>query len=131
MSTEFQWLTLSILVTSLIWVPIIINRLIEHGFWHGLWDPEGLTHTDIGWSKRMAAAHVNAVENLVIFAPLVIMVQQLQLSNDLTLLAGMMFFYSRLAHVILFTFKIPMLRIVVFLIGFSAQIILIKTLMGW
>jgi len=130
MNTEYEWLSLSILVTSLIWVPIIINRLLEYGFWHGLWDPEGLTLTDTGWSKRMMAAHVNAVENLVLFAPLVIIVQLLQLSSELTLIASMLYFYSRLAHVILFTFKIPVLRIVAFLAGFSAQMILIKTILN-
>ena len=131
MNTEYEWLALSILVTSLIWLPIIVNRLIEHGFWHGLWDPEGEIHTKVGWSRRMMAAHTNAIENLVIFAPLVIMVQQLHLEDDLTLLASMLFFYSRLAHVFLFTFKVPVLRIIAFLTGFSAQLILIKTILGW
>lgn len=131
METEIVWLTLSILVTSLIWVPIIINRLIEHGFWGGIWDPDGKTHTDVGWSKRMMAAHRNAVENLVIFAPLVMIIQLHGLSNELTEMAAMLFFYARLAHVVLFTFRVPVLRIAAFLAGFSAQIILIKIILGW
>ena len=131
MKTEIYWLTLSLFVTSLIWVPIIINRLIEHGFWHGLWDPEGKTHTEVGWSKRMMAAHVNAIENLVIFAALVLIVQLQGLTSEMTVLASMLFFYSRLAHVILFTFKVPVLRIIAFLVGFSAQVILIKIILNW
>ena len=72
MTTEIYWLLMSILLTAILWVPYIINRLLEKGILIAVWDPEGDTDSQVGWAKRLMAAHTNAVENLVIFAPLVI-----------------------------------------------------------
>ena len=130
MTQELYWLVLSILVTSLLWVPYIINRLLEHGILVGLWDPEGITDTNVGWAKRLMAAHVNAVENLVIFAPLVILIHMLELNSSWTETAALLFFFARLAHVVLFTLKVPVLRIIAFCAGFAAQMMLVFTLLS-
>ena len=129
MTNEIYWLVLSILVTSLLWVPYIVNRLFEYGILVGLWDPEGITDTNVKWSRRLMAAHVNAVENLVIFAPLVILIHVLELNNAFTESASILFFIARLLHVVLFTLKVPVLRIVAFLSGFAAQMMLVFTLL--
>lgn len=96
----------------------------------GLWDPEGITDTSVGWARRLMAAHVNASENLVIFAPLVILIHMLELNNSLTELAALLFFIARLLHVMLFTLKVPVLRIVAFCSGFAAQMMLVFTLLA-
>ncbi len=128
MTTELNWLVLSILLTAVLWMPYIINRLIEQGIFKGVWDPDGETATTVPWASRLMSAHVNAVENLVIFAPLVIIVHILGKNTELTAIASMLYFYSRLAHAILFTLRIPVLRIVAFLGGFIAQMILVYSL---
>ena len=130
MTIEIYWLVLSILLTAILWVPIIINRLLEHGIVHGIMDPDGITDSNVGWANRMMAAHVNAVENLVVFAPLVIILYLLDMSTELTVAASALYFYSRLAHAVLFTFRIPILRIVAFLGGFAAEMIFVFTLLG-
>ena len=76
------------------------------------------------------SAHVNSVENLVIFAPLVIISHILGISTELTLLAAPIYFFSRLLHVLLFTFRVPVLRIVAFLGGFSAQMLMVVALLS-
>ena len=131
MTTELYWLTLSILLTSVLWMPYIINRLFEGGFIHGLWDPDGETASKIPWAQRLMSAHVNAVENLVIFAPLVIITHILGMNTELTAAASMLYFFSRLLHVLFFTFRVPVLRIVTFLGGFVAQMMMVFTLLGW
>jgi len=131
MTTEFYWLTLTIFLTSILWVPYIINRLFEGGILFGIWDPDGETTSKVPWAKRLMAAHTNAIENLIIFAPLVIILHLLEISTSLTQIACMVFFFARLAHVVLFTFRVPVLRIVSFLTGFGAQLVLIMTLLGW
>jgi len=128
MTIEIYWLLLSILLTALLWVPYIINRLFEQGILYGLWDPDGKTESKVGWARRLMAAHTNAIENLVIFASLVIILHQLEISTQLTETAAMLYFFSRLAHVILFAFRVPVLRIVTFLSGFGAQMMLFFTL---
>ena len=77
------------------------------------------------------SAHVNAVENLVLFAPLVIILHLLEMNTELTAMATMLYFFSRLAHVVLFTLRVPILRILAFFGGFVAQMMLISTLLGW
>jgi len=131
MTTELYWLVLSLLLTAILWMPYIINRLAEQGIFAALWDPDGETSTKIPWALRLMSAHVNAVENLVIFAPLVIIAHILGMHTELTAMASILYFFARLSHVIFFTFRVPVLRIVAFFGGFAAQIILVFTLLGW
>ena len=131
MTTELYWLVLSILFTAVLWIPYIINRLMEQGILKGFWDPDGETSTKVAWAKRLMSAHVNAVENLVIFAPLVIIVHILGMNTNLTATAAILYFFSRFAHAILFTLRVPVLRIISFLGGFSAQMIFGFTVLGW
>jgi uncharacterized MAPEG superfamily protein len=77
------------------------------------------------------AAHGNAVENLVIFAPLILMAHALDISTALTETAAVLYFVSRVAHTIMFTFRVPVLRIVAFFGGFIAQMMMVFTLLGW
>jgi hypothetical protein len=58
----------------------------------------------------MMAAHVNAVENLVIFAPLVLTARALGIATAVTAFACALYFWSRLAHVVIYTLGIPVLR---------------------
>ena len=131
MTTDLYWLTLSILLTSILWVPYIINRLIEGGFFFGLWDPDGNTASNVPWAQRLMSAHINAVENLVEFAPLVIIEHILEMNTDLTATDAILYFLSRVFNVIFFTYRVPVLRIVVFLGIFIAELMIIFTLIGW
>lgn len=129
MTTELYWLVLSIILTAILWIPYIINRLAEQGIFKALWDPDGETATKVPWAQRLMSAHVNAVENLVIFAPLVIIAHVLEMSTQLTVIASILYFFSRLAHVVLFTLHVPVLRIVSFFGGFVAQVVFALTLL--
>ncbi len=131
MTTELHWLVLTILLTAILWMPYIINRLFEGGILHGIWDPDGETASKVPWAQRLMSAHVNAVENLIVFAPLVIITHILGMNTALTASAAVLYFLSRLAHAILFTLRVPILRIVAFLAGFSAQMIFVFNLLGW
>ena len=131
LTIEVYWLVLTILMTALMWMPYIVNRIAEMGVVPAFMDPYGLTEAKAAWANRMMAAHVNAVENLVIFAALVIILNLSGISTALTVFASALYFFSRLAHVVLFTFRTPVLRIVAFFGGFIAQMILAFTLLGW
>lgn len=130
LTAELYWLTLTVILTGLMWLPYIINRMIEQGMAFAIWDPQGETKTAIAWAERMARAHKNAVENLVIFAPLVLTVQISQLNNEATSLACMIYFFARFMHYIVFSFGIPILRVITFMISVAAQLTLAFTLLG-
>ncbi len=128
LSTEVHWLALTLFMTAIMWVPYILNRLIEQGIFNALWDPRGITATKNAWAERMMRAHENAVENLVIFAPLVLLIEFAQLNSPLTAIACMVYFFARLAHFLVFTFGVPVLRVLTFVVGFGVQMILLGRL---
>ena len=130
LNEEFYWLTLTVCMTGLMWVPYIINRIVEQGIMTAIWDPQGETETKVAWANRMARAHSNAVENLVIFAPLVLAIQFTGLNDDTTALACMAYFFARLLHFISFSMGIPVARVVTFMVSVVAQLALVFTLLA-
>jgi uncharacterized MAPEG superfamily protein len=129
-SAELYWLVMTVLMTALFWVPYIINRMLEQGVLRALWDPYGRTDTGRDWARRMKQAHENGVENLALFAPLVIAVQLTGSGSEGTATACMVYFVARLLHYVVFTFAVPLLRVVTFLTGFAVQIVLATAVLG-
>jgi uncharacterized MAPEG superfamily protein len=78
----------------------------------------------------MMHAHQNAVENLVIFAPLVLALQMAGISSSTTVTACVVYFFARLAHYVVFTLGIPVVRVLTFAVGVAAQITLALTPLG-
>ena len=77
------------------------------------------------WAERMKAAHYNSVENLVVFAALVLMAHVLGISNDTTVLACQVYFWARLAHVALYTLAVPWGRTLAFATAWLCQVALL------
>ncbi len=130
LSVELFWLTLTILMTAVIWVPYIANRLIEDQPWPALMNPQPDLRPKAQWAERLMRAHDNAVENLVVFAPLVLMVHVTGMSTALTANACILYFFARLIHLLLYTFGVPFFRTLAFFIGFLCQMVLGSHLLG-
>ena len=128
LTTEMYWLVATLTMTAVIFVPYIVNRMKEHGPWPALWNPQPDTRPKAQWAERLMRAHNNAVENLVVFAPLVLAVQIMGMNSSLTATVCVVYFWARLAHAILYTFEVPLLRTVAFVIGFGCQMALALTL---
>ena len=131
LSPELQSVAMSAMLTGILWIPIIVNRLIEMGPWKALKNPEPDVRPHANWAYRLAAAHRNAIENLAVFAPLAIMVHMLGANNVLTATAASVFFMSRVAHALIYTFGIPLLRTIAFVVGFWAQAVMALRIFGW
>ena len=130
MSQELYWLTLTALMTGILWVPYILNRFAEMGVITAIFNPQSDPTPKALWADRMMKAHTNAVENLVVFAPLALAVHLTGTATELTATATMIYFFARLAHFIVYTLAIPGARTVCFLIGFACQMILGLTAIG-
>jgi len=130
MNTEIFWLTLSIILTAILWVPYILDRIFEHQLVPALRNPNRDSRPKSQWANRLMYAHENAVENMVLFAPLVIAVIVLGLSNETTVMSTKLYFFTRLAHVLFYTLGIPYLRTIAFFLGFLAQMTLAYVLIG-
>lgn len=124
LTAEAFWLVATTVMTSVFWLPYIANRLVEHGVFRALWDPHGDTSTKRSWADRMMRAHRNAVENLCVFAPLVLLVIATDARSSETATAAMVYFFARLGHFIVFTAGFPVVRVLLFLVGFACQAIL-------
>ena len=130
LSPELYGLTITSLMTGLMWVPYILNRLAEKGPLKAILDPQGDTTTRVPWAERMMRAHQNAVENLVIFAPLVLALQITGISSAATVYACVAYFLARLAHYIAFTFGMAVVRILAFAAGVAAEVTIALALLG-
>jgi uncharacterized MAPEG superfamily protein len=130
MSEEFYWLTATVVLTGLIWVPYILDRVAIWGLMPTLANPPVPRPRQSEWAERMRMAHTNAVENLVVFAPLVLMLGASDISSPTTVLTCQVFFGARLAHLVFFTIGIAVLRTLAFVVGFGAQVVLVLALFG-
>jgi uncharacterized MAPEG superfamily protein len=63
-----------------------------------------------GWAGRAARAHRNMLENLVLFAVLVLVAQVAGLANETTGLGAQLFFWGRVAYAAIYLIGIPWLR---------------------
>jgi uncharacterized MAPEG superfamily protein len=63
-----------------------------------------------GWGGRAARAHRNMIENLVLFAALVLVAVAAEKTNSTTLLGAQIFFWARLAYAVVYVAGIPWLR---------------------
>jgi uncharacterized MAPEG superfamily protein len=63
-----------------------------------------------GWGGRAARAHRNMIENLVLFAAVVLAAVAAGKTNDVTLLGAQIFFWARLAYAAIFLAGIPWAR---------------------
>jgi uncharacterized MAPEG superfamily protein len=63
-----------------------------------------------GWAGRAARAHHNMLENLVLFAALVLVAVAAGKTNATTLLGAQIFFWARVAYAAVYLAGIPWLR---------------------
>ena len=125
MSKELYWLVMTAAMTGLLWVPYILDRIMVRGLMEAMGNPSPNDKPQSAWAQRMLAAHVNAVENLVLFAPLVLILHALNIRTAATAFACALYFWCRLAHAVVFTAGIPMLRTLSFAGGWVALAILV------
>jgi len=64
----------------------------------------------VGWVGRAERAHINILQNLVLFAVLVIVAVLANRTNDMTLLGAQLFFWGRIAYALIYLAGLPWLR---------------------
>ncbi|MBA1149122.1 MAPEG family protein [Ectothiorhodospiraceae bacterium WFHF3C12] len=120
MSTELFYLVLVTALTGVLWIPYILNRIAVRGLIDAVGYPaDPKPHAP--WAQRLIKAHTNAVENLVVFAPLVLAAEMAGATSGVTAGAAAIFFWARLVHAVSFAFAIPWVRTLAFAVGFFCQ----------
>ena len=130
LTKELLWLTLTVVLTGLLWVPYILDRIMVRGLMGAMANPSRNDTPQSPWAQRLYFAHTNAVENLMIFAPLVLVLDALGHSSAATVYACAVYFWARLAYAIIYTLGIPVLRTLAFTVGFLCQAVLALAVLG-
>ncbi|MBZ0146241.1 MAG: MAPEG family protein [Pseudorhodoplanes sp.] len=120
MTREIFWLMMSVVLTGLLWVPYIIDRIMVRGLMKAMDNPKPKDKPQSNWAQRLYFAHTNAVDNLVLFAPLVLILDSRNISTTTTALACAVYFWSRLVHAVVYAAGIPVLRTLSFAVGWLA-----------
>jgi uncharacterized MAPEG superfamily protein len=127
MTSELMNLTWVVALSAIMWVPYILNTIMVRGLVDAVGYPDNPKPL-APWAERMKKAHYNAVENLVVFAALVLMLNAAGVSNGTTVLACNIYFWARLVHLAVYTFGIPWLRTLSFAVSWLCIVALIVQL---
>ena len=82
------------------------------------------------WGARAQRAHANLVENLVVFAALVLIAHVADRNNQWTALGAQLFFWGRVGHVITYVAGLVPWRTVVFGIAILGEWMIALQLLG-
>jgi len=123
MTTELKYVALVTTLTALIWIPYILNMIMVRGLIDAVGYPEN-PKPMAPWATRMRAAHYNAVENLVVFAALVLVAHAAGVKGEATATACIIYFWARVVHLGAHTFAIPWVRTLAFVVGWVCQLTL-------
>jgi len=100
MTTELFYLLLTTILTGILWIPVVIGYVKTRGPLR----PEDYvvapTSSLPPWVNRANRAQINAVENLVTFAAVVLIAKAAGISTPLMANAAAVYFYARLAHAV-------------------------------
>jgi uncharacterized MAPEG superfamily protein len=130
MSHEIPWLAWTLALTLALWIPYVLNRIAVRGLWGTFDNPSASAQPLSAWAERARAAHGNAVENLVVFAPAALAVHAMNLGNATTDMACALYFFARLAHFVVYSLGIPVVRTLAFVAGWAGASILVLRLAG-
>jgi uncharacterized MAPEG superfamily protein len=130
MNTQF-YLAATCVFTALLWLPYALNRFAKIGVPRSILNPgphDLAEHS--AWAQRAMKAHANAIENLAVFAPLVLLALHLGMGNSSVIHgAAATYFFARITHYAVYSAGIPVLRTLSFAAGFMAQLAIGYTLL--
>ncbi len=132
MDTAFLYLTLSGVLTVLLWTPYIVARLFVWGPLTFLGNyPKGFPAeepTPPLWAQRAKRAHLNMVETMPAFIAVIVGANYL-IGDSAGLVIGawaQVFFYVRIAHAVVYILAIPGLRTPIYLVSWAAILMIAR-----
>ena len=128
MSPDLKYLLFSVILT---FVQVLIAASLankEVGLSVLAGNREGLGELP-GMAGRAKRAHLNMIENLVLFAALVLIAAVGGKANAMTAMGAMIFFWARLAYAIAYLIGIPWLRTVLWFVSVVGMAIIAAQLL--
>jgi uncharacterized MAPEG superfamily protein len=116
MTLEFQLLIWSLGLTFVQMLVALIGTCLYLGLPKAAGNRERIPELP-GWPGRARRAHVNMIENMVLFAPLIIIADIAGRDNGMTERGAELFFWARLAYAVIYVAGIPYLRTLAWLVS--------------
>ena len=109
MTPELIYLVWSAVLTFVLMLIAVSGATLQVGLPTLAGNREGMPDMT-SWAGRAQRAHRNMLENLILFAILVLVAQAAGVRNGMTLLGAQLFFWGRVAHAVLYIAGIPWAR---------------------
>ena len=123
MSTALLYLVLTALITVLMWIPYTLQMIQGQGLMAAVGNRDNVKPM-APWAARCRRAHKNAVENLVVFAPLVLVAQAVGNTSSLIGTAAMVYFWARLLHYIVYGAGVIWARTLIWTVGWICLLVI-------
>ena len=122
MSTDLKYLAFTALLTASLWIPYVVAQVTTNGPLkpQNYLDPTQRPMPLCG--KRADRAYLNAVETFAPFAVLVIVAHVAGKANAMTAFWAAAYFWLRLAHAVVYLLGIPLIRTIIFTLGYVSII---------
>lgn len=119
---ELHILLVVCVMTALFFMPYAVTNILIKGLPRALGNPRPDDKPLPAWAMRNKAAHANAVENLVVFAPIVLAAHTLGATDQSTLSAAFIYFVARAIHYVVYTLGLPAIRTLSYFAGWGAMV---------
>ena len=129
MTPELKYLAMISTFTALMWIPYVLNILSRNKMSDAVGYPDSPLVMAL-WAERLKKAHYNAVENLVVFAALVLVANAMDISNNATTSAAAAFFWARMIHAGAYAVGIPWIRTLAFAVGWGGIMCIAWQILG-
>ena len=116
MTLELTYLLWSVVLTFVLALIAVTGAFLQVGLPPLAGNRENLPEM-MGWAGRAQRAHRNMLENLILFAVLVLVAHVVGVRNGMTVLGAQLFFWGRVAHAAIYLAGIPWLRTAAWLVS--------------
>ena len=123
MKPELNLLAWAVVLTVVQMLVAAQGAMNQVGFMRLVGNREGMPEIT-GWGGRAARAHRNMLENLVLFASLVLVAMVAGKTNDMTLLGAQIFFWARLAYAVIFVAGLIWVRTAAWAVSMAGLIVI-------
>lgn len=129
LSTELAYLAWSAALAGVLWVPYIIERVLNQGLVQAVGYPDNPPEP-AKWAQRAQRAHLNLLENLPIFAALVLVAHLAGATGEMTALGATLFFWARVVQAAVMLAGVPWVRTLAFVVSWIGMAMIFLAIVG-
>ncbi len=123
MSMALTYLVWTALITVLMWIPYTLQMIQGQGLMAAVGNRDNVKPM-APWAERCKRAHTNAVENLAVFAALVLVAQAVGNTSAIIGTAALIYFWARLLHYVVYAAGLIWARTLIWTVGWLCLLVI-------